>query len=174
MVGSGCDSGRSWYLVHSKPRQEHTAKDHLERQGYSVYLPLARPRLVRKQRRISAMTPLFPRYLFIHLDNTSDNWSPIRSTRGVSTIVRFGYQPAQVPDALIQLLKSRENTDGFYDLPDADFRVGDGVRIDDGPMQGYEGIFLATSGEDRVLVLLNIMGREVKVKMDSHLIALAS
>ena len=174
MVGSDCDNGRSWYLVHSKPRQEHTAKDHLERQGYSVYLPLARQQLVRRQRRISTITPLFPRYLFIHLDNTSDDWSPIRSTRGVSTIVRFGYKPAQVPDALVWLIQSRENTDGFYDLSDADFGAGDRIRIDDGPMQGYEGIFLATSGEDRVLILLNIMGREVKVKMDSHLIALAS
>lgn len=171
-MAAGQHNNRHWYLVQSRPRQEQTARTHLERQGYPVYLPMTRQRKIHRQRLTSTVTPLFPRYLFICLDERADNWSPIRSTRGVSTIVRFGHQPARVPDDLVPLLQQRENADGLHEAG-TDFRSGDRVRIDDGPMWGYEGIFIAASGEDRVLVLLDIMGKAVQLKLESHQIARA-
>lgn len=165
---------KRWYVVHARPRQEAIAKVNLERQGYDVYLPMARQEVIRSRRLITHISPLFPRYLFIHLDECSDNWSPIRSTRGVTTLVRFGHAPAMAPDALIEMLKAREGPDGFHEIASTVATVGDRVRIEGGPMAGYEGIFLAPSGRERVLVLLDIMGKQVRLNVDAALVALAS
>ncbi len=153
---------KTWYLVYCKPRQEQVAKANLERQSFSAYLPLVRQFRRRGSRRIAVIGPLFPRYLFIHLNAQTDNWAPIRSTLGISSLVRFGAQPAVVPDELICLLRSRDNPDGVQELPEVDYRPGDPVRIAEGVMQGYAGIFLAKSGKDRVLVLLDILGKQTR------------
>ena len=100
---------RHWYLVHSKPRRERAALANLERQGYRAYLPLMRSRRRIAGRYQSRVEAMFPRYLFLDLDDTVDDWGPIRSTVGVSQLVRFGPRAARVPDALVQALKARED-----------------------------------------------------------------
>ena len=154
---------KAWYLVYCKPRQEQVAKINLERQSFTAYLPLVRQLRRRRGRRIAVIEPLFPRYLFIQLSMQTDNWAPIRSTLGVSSLVRFGTQAAVVPNDLICLLQSRDDPEGVQELPAPDYRPGDRVRIAEGVTQGYAGIFLAKSGKDRVLVLLDILDKQARV-----------
>ncbi|MDE2088973.1 MAG: transcription/translation regulatory transformer protein RfaH [Gammaproteobacteria bacterium] len=158
---------KSWYLVYTKPRREILAQENLDRQGYMTYLPLMRSRRRRVDRLILVTEPLFPRYLFVHLDAQTDNWAPIRSTLGVVGLVRFGPQPARAPDDLIDLLKSRDGPDGIQTLPMPDFHRGDAVRITEGTMAGYQGIFLAKSGRERVVILLEIAGRDARVQLSA-------
>lgn len=167
------DASKAWYLIYSKPRQELVAHENLQRQGYSTYLPLTKQPRCRNGRRILLTEPFFPRYLFIQLNTSTDNWAPIRSTLGVSTLVRFGYVPAQVPDRFIEELKKRESDEGIHVQPD-DITPGVKVRIEDGPMLGYEGVFLTKSGNDRVLLLLDILGKQARVYVDAVSIALTS
>lgn len=157
---------RRWYLIHSKPRQEEVAKENLERQGYSTYLPLLRTPRRRMGRRIIRIEPMFPRYFFIHLDTETDNWAPIRSTIGVSTLVRFGMTPSAVPDDLIEILRQRDDSAGVQDIPMHEFKAGQKIRIEEGPFMGYEGIYLAKSSQERVLVLLDIVGKTAKARVD--------
>mgnify|MGYP003424550415 CR=1 FL=1 len=156
---------KSWYLVYTKPRQEQTAQQQLGRQGYPVYLPMTQRSRKRGNRRVPAIEPLFPRYLFIQLDTCRDDWGPIRSTVGVSALVRFGKEPANVPDVLIDLLRAQESTAGLHAWVEAEFRPGQPVRVVEGVLQGYEGIFVATSGRERVVVLLDILGRRVRARV---------
>ncbi|MCZ7600526.1 MAG: hypothetical protein M5U09_26195 [Gammaproteobacteria bacterium] len=109
---------------------------------------------------------MFPRYLFISLDTSNDNWAPIRSTFGVTRLVRFGPEPAVVPDALIQLLMDRENDEGLLAPPRRSFEKGDRVRIFEGPFKDYEAIFPASNSNERVVVLLEILGKESRVAID--------
>lgn len=155
----------AWYLLYSKPRQEGLAVENLKRQGYETYLPLIRTRRRRQGQYVSLVEPMFPRYLFIRLSDQTDNWGPIRSTFGVSALVRFGDLPAQVPDRLIDALKSREDESGVQEFELPDFKPGDRVRIADGPMAGYEGIFQARSSRERVVVLLHVVGQATRVQM---------
>ncbi len=156
--------------MYSKPRQETVARTQLERQGYRTYLPMIRTPRRRLGKRVIQVEPMFPRYLFILLDTVSDNWSPIRSTIGVSNIVRFGIEPARVPDELIDAIQERDDPAGVQELPLHEFRPGQAVRIEEGPLAGYEGIFLAASGRERVLVLLDIVGKSARTRIDlSHL-----
>lgn len=157
---------KSWFLVHCKPRQEMTARDNLERQGYKVYLPRTRQPRRRNGRLVTRIEPLFPRYLFVQLDTETDNWAPIRSTVGVSMLVRFGTAPGRVPDRLIELLRSRESDAGLHDWVAPVLHSGQSVRVAAGAFHDYEGIFIARSGPERVVVLLDILGRQVRAKLD--------
>ena len=165
---------QQWYLVYAKPRQETVARMNLERQAYTVYLPLVRQPRRHKGRMITIVAPMFPRYLFIQLDQQTDNWGPIRSTFGVVSIVRFGQAAAAVPNDLIALLRSREDESGIQILPAEQYRRGAKIRITDGGFAGYEGIFVAHSGRDRVTVLLQVLGRNTRARVDLGAIEPAS
>lgn len=157
---------RRWYLVYTKTKKEDLAKVNLERQGYPVYLPLMRTPRRRSGRRIIRVEPMFPRYLFIHLDAETDNWAPIRSTLGVVSLVRFGMFPSPVPDQLVEALRGREDEAGVQDIPVHTFEEGQRVRIEEGPFTGYEGILLARTGQERVLILLDIVDKAARAQVN--------
>jgi len=159
---------KHWYLIYSKPHKEQVARENLERQGYEVYLPMARIRRRRLGKGANRIEPLFPRYLFIKLDTKTDNWSPIRSTLGVSTLVKFGMHPSAVPETLIELLCDRCDEEGIQDITPGEFKSGESVRVMEGPMMGLEGVFLAKTSSDRVLVLLDIVGKHTRVTMTTE------
>src|SRR5579872_4030151 len=94
-----------WYLIHTKPFAENRAQQHLERQGYEVYLPrlLQRVGLRRGQRTVA----LFPRYLFLRLAEGAQALAPVHSSVGVSEVVRFGCCYAVVAEDVIGALRAR-------------------------------------------------------------------
>lgn len=152
--------GRPWYLIYSKPRLEHVARENLARQGFQVYLPMGAV----QRRGQSRLEPFFPRYLFIRLDVGATNWAPVRSTRGVMRLVGFGDAPARVPHGLVEELQQREAAGSLHERP-PQYRKGDAVRLLDGPLAGYEGIFLARSGSERATLLLCLMGGQAQVRV---------
>ncbi len=161
-------AAKSWYLVYCKPRQERNARENLARQGYESYLPLMKVRRRRRGVYRPVVEPMFPRYLFIHLDQDNDNWGPIRSTYGVSNLVYFGNKPAHVDDELVLELMRREGHDGLQQLPPQELGPGERVRLVDGVMAGYEGIFEATSGKERVAILLDLAGKHTRLNVSMH------
>lgn len=161
--GADTPGARRWYLIQCKSRQELRALEHLERQGFECLLPLhCVERLLKGQLRRTG-EPLFPGYLFIHLDSSGDNWLPLRSTRGVLRLVSFNGRATPVADELIERLKHRQSA------PSPALRGGDRVVIDAPGMRQLEAVFLAKDGEARVILLLKLLQRDslVKVPLDS-------
>ena len=155
----------SWYLVHTKPRQEEIALANLQRQGYECYLPQMRIERVRRRKAEVATEPMFPRYLFIQLDSSDQgkSWSPIRSTLGVSQLVHFGARAAKVDDTLVDLLRQRERA-----LPtEVMFHSGDSVVITDGSFAGIEAIYQTADAERRAFILLEILAKPVSMHIDA-------
>ena len=159
---------KNWYLIYTKPHKELAARENLERQGFEIYLPMARLRRRRMGKGATRVEPLFPRYLFIHLDTKTDNWSPIRSTLGVSNLVKFGMYPSAVPEALIELLCDRCDEEGIQDISPDEYKEGEAIRVMEGPMTGLEGVFLAKTSSDRVMVLLDIVGKHTRVNLETE------
>ena len=149
----------AWYLVHCKPRQDERAEEHLARQGYACFRPrLQRERLL-KGRRQTVIESLFPSYLFIQLQPDA-NWAPLRSTRGVNRLVSFGGYPLQVCDRLIDSLQHRAQSE-----PQPLLQPGDPVRIVEGSFAELDAIFLNMDGEERVVLLMNLLNREQKLTL---------
>ncbi len=161
-----------WYLVHTKPLRETLAQENLQRQGFEIYFPRLRHCVrLRKQFR-HRVTALFPRYLFLQLDEGCQSLRPVHSTVGVANIVRFGFQYAIVPQAVICELQRRANPDtGLHQLTSAPVLVrGAKVRVGAGAFDGLEGIFQRSAGADRVVVLLSLLGQETTVHVQSQYI----
>jgi len=155
----------AWYLVHTKPRQEEVALANLQRQGYACYLPQMRIERIRRRKAEVTTEPMFPRYLFIQLDSSDQgkSWSPIRSTLGVSQLVHFGARAAKVDDALVELLRQREQA-----MPlDAMFHSGDSVVVTDGPFVGIEAIYQTADADRRAFILLEILSKPVSMQIDT-------
>jgi transcriptional antiterminator RfaH len=152
---------KQWYVVHTKPRQEAVAEDNLLRQGFEPYLPRCRLKRRRRGQWTTAVEALFPRYLFLHVDLERTNTASVRSTRGAVGFVRFGGQPSTVPEQLIDVLVRRADMEsGLHDVGQHRFCRGQKVEIIEGPLAGLEAVFVADRGEDRVVLLFNLLGRQ--------------
>lgn len=158
-------SDKSWYLLTCKPQQDEIAEHNLLNQQYEIYRPLATRERKRGKKIIQKIESLFPRYIFIRLNQIDDNWSPIRSTRGVSGFVRFGIEAAKVPDTLINHLKNQENELGSKAVDLDRFHNGDTVKIEVGPFKGLDAVFQSYDGDERVIVLLNILECQTKLEL---------
>jgi len=163
-----------WYVAQTHPRAEAKAAAHLDRQGFRVYLPrfLKRRRHARKVDTVA--TPLFPRYLFVAIDPVTQRWRAIQSTVGVSQLVCNGELPTAVDDNIIADLRAREGDNGFVQLDQQPkFNPGDKLRLLDGAFTDCLGLYDGMRDGDRVAVLLDLLGRKVRVTMDADLVVAA-
>ena len=113
--------------------------------------------------------PLFPRYLFLNADPQRQNLAVVRSTRGVTGLVRAGFELSKIPASIIAGLKARvHSAPGFISLDSMRLNSGDKVRVFRGPFAALEGAFRERRGRDRSLLLLEILGRETAVEIDSR------
>jgi transcriptional antiterminator RfaH len=154
-----------WYLVHTKPRQEKCALDNLQRQGFQCYLPTLPSEKLRHGMLMVTDEPLFPRYLFIRLGqgDSAPSWAPIRSTKGVSRLVSFGVEPAKVADSLVEALRAQAAL--VQAEPERLFKPGERVRLMEAPFAGIEGIYHMADGERRVMVLIELLSKQVWVRV---------
>jgi transcriptional antiterminator RfaH len=155
-----------WYVVYTHTHAEATAREHLSRQGYESYLPCYRKRRCHARRVEQVSRPLFPRYLFVTFDLGEDRWRPILSTVGVCGLVRHGEVPTRVPEGVVEEIQRHEAEGTFDDLASAKrMRVGDPVRVIDGPFADLIGNFCALAETERVIVLLDFLGRQVRATL---------
>jgi transcriptional antiterminator RfaH len=162
---------KSWYLVYTKPRQEKVALRNLQNQAYEVYLPLVQVEKIRQGARSLVEEALFPRYLFVQLDEAgSQSWAPIRSTVGVSQLVKFGSRFAQVSQELVSWVQDQAKLMKLA----PEFTEGELVSITEGSFRGMEAIFKTYDGERRAILLLNLLAKMTEAKFGLNWIKKAS
>lgn len=154
----------NWYVVQTKPHQESLAKENLERQGYRCFLPRIKQWQKKRGKRCLVEKTFFPNYLFVCLDLYHTNMAPIRSSRGVNRLVRFGNELVPVPDSIIETIKQRSEAD-LIGSKTQEFKLGQEVQIEDGALAGLTAIFQEKRGENRVILLLNMLGKQQKVEV---------
>ena len=152
-----------WYLVQCKPRESFRAEIHLRNQGYTCFHPTYPVKKKVAGTVQTVISPLFPCYLFVLL-SAHDQWSTIRSTRGVNRLVSFNGMPARVAHSIIAGLQyhcEKLNQNEAEPL----LKQGDRVVITEGCFKELEAIVMATKGEDRVILLLNLFNRQQVLDM---------
>lgn len=165
MPAEGQSGLNAWYAVLCKPRREDVAAANLEHQGYSVCLPRLATQRRRNGKWLDAVEPLFPRYLFVAAANECQSLAPVRSTPGVCDLVRFGGQPARVSGAVVDALSERQDPGTGICARRSPFRPGTGVQFRDGPFAGLDGVFDMEAGEERVFVLLDLLGKTNRLQV---------
>ncbi len=161
-----------WYVAGTHARQEARAEENLRRQSFRAWVPsFSRPR--RHARRIdTTRAPLFPGYLFIQFDPAHEAWSAINSTFGVTRLICRDDRPARLPDGFVEGLQARLASPDFV-APEDRLDPGDAIRVTDGPFAQSIGKLLAFAPQDRVILMLNMLGRDVSVAVPRWMVASA-
>jgi transcriptional antiterminator RfaH len=163
-----------WYVVQTHVNAEAKAAANLDRQGFAVYLPRYLKRRSHARKVETVARALFPRYLFVAIDLATQRWRAIQSTLGVSHLVCWSDQPASVEAGVITALKAREGEGGFIKLGRRPaFSPGDKVRIVEGAFIDNLALVEGVSDHERVAVLLDLLGRKVRVLVGADLITAA-
>ena len=152
---------KNWYLIKTKPRQEKIAIQNLENQGYGAFCPIAK---INNQ-----LVVLFPGYLFVQLNEKTQNWSPINSTKGVSYFVKFGSNFAKVSNSVVKFIKTYQHITSEKLKKLNKFKPGDKVQISDGAFKNCVAIFKSYKPDERVILLMNLLGSEqsLSIKKES-------
>ena len=156
-----------WYLLFTKPRQESLVVDQLHQRGCTVFAPTVLKH--RRHGRKPLNEPLFPHYVFVHVDILSREAADLQWMPGVRGFVSFGQQPTVVPDSVMTKLQQQveaRDQGKPASLP-LSYRQGQPVRVCRGPLAGLEAIFQrGINGTARVEVLMQFLGNLTRVRLD--------
>lgn len=166
-----------WFLAYTKPKHEHVAYSNLKMQAYQAYLPLFK--VLKKAGKDSALDadpttfePMFSRYVFFRPGSSRQSIAGARSTRGVNSIVCFGFEPATVQALMLDAVRLAEQERNRATIDEiSPFQAGRQVRLRALGLQGLQGLVQSVSGK-RVTLLLEILGRQKLVKVQRHEIEL--
>ena len=157
---------KRWYLAQCKPNATHIAVRNLDNQGFASFLPLQEGTERKGKGFQHQSRPLFPGYLFVQLDADEGPWRKINSTRGIVQLVRLGTAPSVVPDAIIGALMARCNETGIIQDAGA-LAAGDRAQVMRGPFSGFVATIADVEANDRIYILLDIMGQSTTVSIDA-------
>lgn len=170
------ESPAAWYVAYTESRLEQLASLNLQQQGFLTYLPMYRgipKRSVKSTattpgKTAASLEPMFPRYLFFKPASQKQSISSVRSTRGVSAVVRFGSYFAQVQPETLAALRHHEELGALQAPPDRMLpQRGSRVKLLDPALNGLEGLVDSVSAQ-RVIVLMEILGRQTRVRLRPH------
>jgi transcriptional antiterminator RfaH len=171
-VSAASPPPKSWIVISTHPHREHIALENLERQRFEGYCPMVPRRRSHARRVEMVLRPLFPNYLFVRAGPKLGRWQSILSTYGVRTVVRAGEALSFLDDGFIVSLKARE-VDGAIVRPASPYQVGQEVRIATRSFDSVIAKIIEMDEKDRIVVLIDMLGRSTKLTLRSDLISAA-
>lgn len=157
-----------WYLAYTKPRAEQIARLNLAQQNFDTYLPMYKKNKATDQGFIDIFEPMFPRYIFFRPSHEGQSLSTVSYTKGISNVVRFGFEPAYLQDDAIESIRQIETHRNQISLKELNsLKSGQAVLLKNSALNGLEGVIQDVSSK-RVMVLLEILGRPNLVAVAHH------
>jgi transcriptional antiterminator RfaH len=164
----------NWYVAYTHAQKEFVAQHNLSNQGFETYLPRYRKQCRHARRVYTATVPLFPRYLFVRMSPESQRWRSINGTIGVSYLLCEGPNPIPIENEIIAAIRTREDeTDGAVRVAPPEFHKGQKLSVVEGPFADLEGLFECVDDNERVVLLLEFMGRTLRTRLPGHAVTAA-
>jgi len=157
---------KEWFILQFKSNSHHQANKNLNQQGFETFLPLNNTTSRNASRFTNANRPLFPGYMFITFDRTDSKWHKINNTYGVSRLVTFNSTLKSIPDIFVNNLMKRYDLSGNL-LPIKKLNKGDQVKIFKGPFANFAATVEKYEDDQRIWILIDLMGRKTKIHTSS-------
>jgi transcriptional antiterminator RfaH len=154
---------KEWFVVQFKPNSHYQAKKNLTLQGFNTFLPLHEITSRKASRFVKSRKPLFPGYMFVSFNKTENKWHKIKNTYGVSRLITINSSLKSIPSTFIDSLMKRYDSSGKL-IPIVEMKKGDKVEILEGPFANFIATVEKYESEQRLWILLDLMGRKTKVK----------
>jgi len=166
--------GPAWYVIHCYSGYENKVRHNLEQRietmgmkdrVFDVVVPTQEEIEVRDGKRRTVERHIFPGYVLVNMALSEESWFVVRNTPGVTGFVGMGNLPTPLrPEEVAQILKRME-----ADAPTVKvtFKVGERVRIVDGPFNDFRGVVSEIDMErTKARVMVSFFGRETPVELD--------
>ena len=164
---------KEWFILQFKSNSHHLAAKNLNRQGFETFLPLHDTTSRRLSRFINTSKPLFPGYMFIKFDRAESEWHKINNTYGVSRLITFNSLLKSIPTKFVDSLMKRYDSSGKL-IPIQKLKEGDRVKILKGPFADFIASVENYESEQRIWVLMDLMGRTTKIQIPSEALNLSN
>lgn len=168
------DDPSDWFVVHCysgyEKKVRHNLEQRIETMGmrdmiFDVIIPTQEEVEVKDGKRRTVERHIFPGYVLVNLILTEESWFVVRNTPGVTGFVGMGNLPTPLrPEEVAQIIKRMESDSPMVNVT---FKVGERVRIVDGPFNDFRGVVADIDMErTKVRVLVSFFGRETPVELD--------
>ena len=153
---------KEWFILQFKPNSHHQARKNLTQQGFEVFLPLHDTTSRKLSRFMNISKPLFPGYMFIRFNRAESKWHKINNTYGVSRLITFNSTLKPIPTSLVDNLMKRYDLLGKL-LPIQKLEKGDQVTVLKGPFANFIATVEKYEADQRIWILMDLMGRKTKI-----------
>jgi transcriptional antiterminator NusG len=164
----------AWYVIHCYSGYEnkvrHNLEQRIETMGmkdkiFDVVIPTQEEIEVKDGKRRTVERHIFPGYVLVNMQLTEESWYVVRNTPGVTGFVGMGNNPTPLrPEEVAQIVKRMEAEAPTVKVS---FKVGERVRIVDGPFNDFRGVVSEIDMErTKVRVMVSFFGRETPVELD--------
>ena len=164
---------KEWFILQFKSNSHHLAAKNLDRQGFETFLPLHETTSRRLSRFINTSKPLFPGYMFIRFDKAESEWHKINSTYGVSRLITFNSHLKSIPTKFVDHLMKRYDLSGKL-IPIQKLKKGDHVTVLKGPFANFIATVEKYEADQRIWILMDLMGRKTKTQTPSDNLTLSN
>jgi transcription antitermination factor NusG len=158
-----------WFALQVRTRHESLVVSHLTARGYEPFLPMYVCRRRWSDRVKEVSLPLFPGYVFCRLDVS--NRLPILTAPGVASILGIAKNPTPLDETEISAIRAA-TVSGLPREPWPFLKVGQAVKIEQGPLAGIEGILTDFKGQHRLILSVTLLQRSVAVEVEDAWVAL--
>ncbi len=173
-IAAGVGTERAWYVIHCYSGYENKVRYNLEQRIetmgmkdriFDVVIPTQEEIEVRDGKRRTVERHVFPGYVLVNMILSEESWYVVRNTPGVTGFVGMGNDPTPLrPEEVQQILRRME---AEAPLVKVTFKIGERVRIVDGPFNDFRGMVSEIDMErTKVRVMVNFFGRETPVELD--------
>ena len=163
---------KEWFILQFKSNSHHLAAKNLNRQGFETFLPLHDTTSRRTSRFINTSKPLFPGYMFVRFDKAEPEWHKINNTYGVSRLITFNSILNSISTSFIDNLMKRYDLSGKL-LPIQKLKKGDQVTVLKGPFANFIATVEKYEADQRIWILMDLMGRKTKIQTPSDNLTLS-
>jgi len=163
---------KEWFILQFKANSHHQAVKNLNRQGFETFLPYNNITSQKKSRFTSPNQPLFPGYMFIRFDKAESEWHKINSTYGVSSLITFNSILKSIPTIFVDHLMKRYDLSGKL-IPIQKLKKYDNVTVLKGPFANFIATVEKYETDQRIWILMDLMGRKTKIQTQSDYLTLS-
>ncbi len=163
---------KEWFILQFKPNSHYQAEKNLTQQGFETFLPLHDTTSRKSSRFISTSKPLFPGYMFVRFNIADTNWHKINSTYGVSRLITFNSILKPTPTSFVNSLMKRYDLLGKL-IPIKKLKKGDQVTVLKGPFANFIATVEKYEADQRIWILMDLMGRKIKIQTPSDNLTLS-
>jgi transcription termination/antitermination protein NusG len=167
---------KRWYVAHTYSGHEYKAKKYLEsasvNQGMAelfgqILVPTEEIVEMKQGKRSTSVKKFLPSYILVEMDLTKETQNLVTSTPGVTNFVGASGKPMPLRDGEVSRILQQIDRSKNRDVLDIPYKVGEAVKVTDGPFSDFAGTVSEVNPERRKLkVMVSIFGRPTPVELD--------